>query len=56
MAELTADEKATVRDAALGAMALVSRADPGFFAACSESAAGARALAAAPEGIRAALA
>lgn len=33
-------------------MALVSRADPGFFATFKESVAGSRALAAAPEGVR----
>jgi hypothetical protein len=52
MTELTADERTTIRDAALGAMALVSRADPGFFATFKESMAGSKALAAAPESIR----
>lgn len=53
MSELTAEEKTTVRDAALGAMALVSRADPGFFATFKESMAGSKTLTAAPEGVRA---
>lgn len=52
MAELTADERTTVRDAALGALALVSRADPGFLATFKESMAGSKALAAAPESVR----
>lgn len=50
--DLSPEEKSTVRDAALGAMALVSRADPGFFATFKESMAGSRALAAAPEAVR----
>lgn len=52
MAEYTEQEQEQVRRAVLNALAYVSKADPGFFAAFSESAAGARALAAAPEGIR----
>ncbi|HHU38785.1 MAG TPA: hypothetical protein GXZ45_05865 [Propionibacterium sp.] len=52
MADYTEQEQEQVRRAVLNAMAYVSKADPGFFAAFSESAAGARALAAAPEGIR----
>lgn len=49
---LTDDERSTVRDAALGAMALVSKADPGFFAMFKESMAGSRALKDAPEGVQ----
>ncbi len=52
MAEYTEQEQEQVRRAVLNAIAYVSKADPGFFAAFSESAAGARALAAAPEGLR----
>lgn len=48
MAEYTDQEKDTIRRAAFGAMGLVSKADPGFFASFSESFAGAKALAAAP--------
>ncbi len=48
MADYTDDQKDTIRRAAFGAMGLVSRADPGFFASFSESLAGAKALAAAP--------
>lgn len=55
MAEYTEQEQEQVRRAVLNALAYVSKADPGFFAAFSESAAGARALAAAPENIRALL-
>ena len=56
MAEYTEQEQEQVRPAALTASASASKADPGSFAAFSEGAAGARALAAATEGIRAALA
>lgn len=49
---LTDDERSTVRDAALGAIALVSKADPGFFAMFKESMAGSRALQDAPEGVK----
>lgn len=52
MAEYTDQEKDQVRRAVLGAMAYVSKADPGFFATFKESAAGAQALAQAPEQIR----
>lgn len=52
MAEYTEQEQEQVRRAVLNALACVSKADPGFFAAFSESAAGARALAAAPENVR----
>ena len=52
MAEYTEQEQEQVRRAVLNALAYVSKADPGFFAAFSESAAGARALAAAPENVR----
>lgn len=52
MTEPTEQDRRTVRDAALGAIALVSRADPGFFAAFKESVAGSKAIAAAPEGLR----
>ena len=55
MADYTEQEQEQVRRAVLNAIAYVSKADPGFFAAFSESAAGARALAAAPEGLRALL-
>lgn len=51
-APLTDDERETVRTSALGAMALVSQADPGFFATFKESMAGSKALAAAPPEIR----
>ena len=52
MAEYTEQEQEQIRRAVLNALAYVSKADPGFFAAFSESAAGARALAAAPENVR----
>jgi hypothetical protein len=52
MTDYTDDEKKTLRDAAFGAMALVSQADPGFFAMFSESMAGGKALAAAPAELR----
>lgn len=52
MAEYTEQETDQVRRAVLNAMAYVSKSDPGFFAAFSESAAGARALAQAPENVR----
>ena len=56
MAEYTEQEQEQVRRAVLGALTYVSKADPGFFATFSESAAGARALAEAPESIRSLLA
>lgn len=49
MAEYTDQERDTIRGAAFGAMALVSKAEPGFFDMFSESAAGSKALAAAPK-------
>lgn len=52
MADYTDTEIEQVRRAVLGALAYVSKADPGFFAAFSESAAGAKALSQAPEQIR----
>lgn len=52
MAEYTDREKEQVRRAVLSALAYVSQADPGFFAAFSESAAGAKALSEAPEPVR----
>lgn len=52
MSTLTAEQSDLVRGAVFGAMALVSKADPGFFAMFRESLAGARALAAAPPEIR----
>jgi hypothetical protein len=52
MTDYTDDEKATLRNAAFGAMMLVSAADPGFFAMFKESMAGAKALAAAPPDLR----
>lgn len=52
MGDYTNEEKDTVRRAAFGAIALVSKADPGFLAMFRESAAGAKALATAPESIR----
>jgi len=52
MSVLTAEQSDLVRGAAFGAMALVSKADPGFFAMFKESMAGAKALAAAPSEIR----
>lgn len=52
MADFTDQEKDSIRRAVLGALAYVSKADPGFFATFSESAAGAKALAAAPGELR----
>ena len=48
----TEEENTDIRRAVLGAMAYVSKADPGFFATFSQSAAGAKVLAQAPEPIR----
>jgi hypothetical protein len=48
MTEYTDEERTTLRDAAFGAMMLVSQADPGFLAMFKESVAGAKALAGAP--------
>jgi hypothetical protein len=53
MTDYTDEEKATLRNAAFGAMMLVSAADPGFFAMFKESMAGAKALAAAPPELQA---
>jgi hypothetical protein len=52
MTDYTDEEKATLRNAAFGAMMLVSAADPGFFAMFKESMAGAKALAGAPPELR----
>src|SRR5688572_803345 len=49
---LTDDEHTLLRRATFGAIALVSRADPGFFATFKESMAGSKALQSAPEGVR----
>ncbi|NUR31307.1 MAG: hypothetical protein HOV83_36600 [Catenulispora sp.] len=53
MTDYTDDERKTLRDAAFGAMMLVSASDPGFFAMFKESMAGAKALAAAPADLQA---
>lgn len=52
MSEYTEHESDTIRAGVLGAISLVSRADPGFFALFKESAAGAKALEALPEDLR----
>ncbi|KNX38042.1 hypothetical protein [Luteipulveratus halotolerans] len=52
MADYTDQEKDVIRRAAFGAIALVSKADPGFFATFKESAAGSKVLATAPETIK----
>jgi len=52
MTALTDQERATVRDAAVGALTYVSKSDPGFFAMFKESTAGAKVLAQAPEELR----
>ena len=52
MTDYTDEEKATLRNAAFGAMMLVSAADPGFFQMFKESMAGAKALATAPPQMR----
>ena len=49
---LTDDERSTVRNAALGALAMVSQAQPGFFATFKESMAGSQVLKSAPEDVR----
>ena len=50
MADYSDNERDTVRSAAFGAMLLVSKADPGFFATFKESMAGSKVLAkASPE-------
>lgn len=51
MADYTDEERDTVRNAAFGAIALVSKADPGFFSSFKESLAGSKALASAPKEI-----
>ena len=55
MSNLTPQQTDLVRGAAFGAMAVVSKADPGFFAMFKESMAGAKALASAPPEIQAML-
>lgn len=52
MAEFTEEERNTIRTGAFGAIALVSKADPGFFATFKESMAGSKAFAAAPAEIQ----
>lgn len=49
---LTEDEQSLVKRSAFAAIALVSRADPGFFSMFKESMAGSRAFAAAPAGVQ----
>lgn len=49
MADFTDQERDTIRTGAFGAIALVSNADPGFFATFKESMAGSKALATAPK-------
>lgn len=51
MTEYTDAERDTVRNAAFGAIALVSKADPGFFSSFKESLAGSKALASGPKEI-----
>ena len=51
-AALTDDEQDMVRRSAFGAIALVSHADPGFFAMFKESMAGSRAFQEAPAGVQ----
>lgn len=52
MTELTKEQNDTVRRAAFGAVALVSKAEPGFFAMFKESMAGSQAFAQAPQGVK----
>lgn len=52
MTDYTEHEADTIRAGVLGAIALVSRSDPGFLAAFRESAAGARVLGGLPEDLR----
>jgi hypothetical protein len=52
---LSEDEHTLLRRATFGAIALVSQADPGFFAGFKESMAGSKALQDAPEDVRALL-
>ncbi|OLT23293.1 hypothetical protein BJF81_11440 [Ornithinimicrobium sp. CNJ-824] len=49
---LTEDEQALVKRSAFGAIALVSRSDPGFLAMFKESMAGSRAFQEAPPGVQ----
>ena len=51
MADYTDAERDTVRNAAFGAIALVSKADPGFLSSFKESLAGSKALASGPKEI-----
>ncbi len=52
MADYTDTEHQTIRNAAFGAIALVSKADPGFFSTFKESMAGSKAFAAAPPAVQ----
>ena len=52
MTEFTESEHDTIRLGAFGAIALVSKADPGFFSTFKESMAGSKALAAAPAAVQ----
>ena len=51
MADYTDAERDTVRNAAFGAIALVSKTDPGFLSSFKESLAGSKALASGPKEI-----
>ena len=51
MADYTDAERDTVRNAAFGAIALVSKADPGFLSSFKESLAGSKPLASGPKEI-----
>ena len=51
-AALTDDEQSMVRRSAFGAIALVSKADPGFFSMFKESMAGSKAFQEAPAGVQ----
>lgn len=52
MTEFTDAEKDQIRGGVMGAVALVSQADPGFFDIFKESKAASQALASAPEGVK----
>lgn len=52
MTEFTQDDKKTIRSGVMGAVALVSQADPGFFDVFKESKAAAEALKNAPAGVQ----
>jgi len=52
MSVYTDQERDTIRNAAFGALTLVSAADPGFLSMFKESMAGAKALAAAPANLQ----